>query len=742
MNRKSSLLLAAALMLLPGMGLAQTAAPGGPDNLPAYPGVFGQGNQPGPAPADALRGQSPEFQPAIVLRGGYWALDNQGSPVKTGEFQSLSSSAFWDADGLLSDGLRTLDFFATGTDEDGNRAGLTYYGPRLSATVDFDRYLRRLDRDQFDAFDPNVPPPPAPAAQRVLNRTVLNAGEDYAFRVEEFDARFKGEINDNLRWRLNVWGIRRHGERQAQKLAHCFNESLLVPGAPTGNRCHILAQRQQIDWTTVEMEPVIEARLDFLTVEYSRTMRALDQDDQVVTRQYTNSTHTGWPVAFTDVPYNFTTENYTEIDRLKLGADLTDYTKFYGLAFIGNTKNEFRGTHRYFNGFDLRVTNDALDGVTVTGYGKRTNEHNRLPTTFPESGLVQGGDSIADYHHPVNYERTAGGVKARWKPWESGWNLPRGLSFNGGYEYNLLDRAYAEYEIENSGNRTFFQPSTIFHEIQATTAMRWSAAWDTFLRYRVRFIEDPIFGVRATNGDVNTNQPEQEHRIEIGGTWMPEENFLLSATFGIEDRTHASLHENVNNAYSVFESGPRLTAFDETSYPIVVSAWYAPTQKLSLSAGYAVYTNWIDQLITLGDQYNDNFTGGFNYVEPQPAQGWWSYGGRAQVVNLGAVYAWTRRTSLRGGIEWGRSKNAFAQPPAPATALDAAGNTIVPDWSLLPSLSDVIVETTRISAGVDYALRERIDLYFRYTYFDYEDKAGTGLSGTTHGFLGGLSALF
>lgn len=395
MNRTSSLVLAAAPGLLTGMAWGQTAtAPA--EGTEADPLASGRGYPAAPASAEAVRGQSPLFQPAIVLRGGYWALDNQGSPVKTGEFQSLDSSAFWDVDGLLSDGLRTLDFVATGTDDDGNHGSLTYYGPRLSARVDFDRYLRRLDRDQFDAFDPNVPPPPAPAAQRVLNRTVLNAGEDYAFRVEEFDARFKGDIGDNLRWRLNVWGIRRHGERQAQKLAHCFNESLLVPGAPTGNRCHILAQRQQIDWTTVEMEPVIEAGLDFLTVEYSRTMRALDQDDQVVSRQYTNSTHSGWPVAFTDVPYNFTTENYTEIDRLKIGADLTDYTKFYGLAFIGNTKNEFRGTHRYFNGFDLRLTNDAVDGVTATGYGKRTNEHNRLPTTFPESSLVQGGESIAD----------------------------------------------------------------------------------------------------------------------------------------------------------------------------------------------------------------------------------------------------------------------------------------------------------------------------------------------------------
>jgi hypothetical protein len=749
MNLRHRLIAAVVLLALwaaPSPGAASEETRGAPPaGERVYGLVFGDWwarsqNQP-----NEVRGQSDDDAYPIVLRGGYWSIHHEGSPVKTGEFQSLSSSPFWDADGLLSDGSRTLDFFATGTDQDGNKAGLTYYGPGLSAKVDYDRYLRRLDRDQFLNFDPNEPV--SPTSQRVLNRTVLHAGEDYAIRVQDFDARFKGHLADNLKWRLNVWGIQREGERQAQKLAHCFNESLLTPGAPTGNRCHILAQPQRIDWTTVEIEPVIEANLDYFTVEYSRTMRALDQNDQVVTRQYTNASHTGWPVAFTAVPYNFTTENYTEIDRIKVGADITDYTKFYGLAFVGNTQNEFRGTHRYFNGFDLRLTNEALDGVTVTGYGKRINEHNRLPTTFPENDLVQGGDSIADYHHPVNYEKTAAGVKGKWRPSESGWNTPRGLSFNGGYEYALIDRAFAEYDIEDSGDRTFVQPNTRIHEFQAGTAMRWSACWDTYLRYRLRLIDDPIFGVRATNGDLNTNQPEQAHLIEIGGTWMPAENFLVTATFGIEDRSHHSLHDNLNNAYSVFETNPRATAFDETSYPIVITAWYAPTRKWSLSAGYAVYTNWIDQLITLGDQYNDGVYNPVarNYQEPQPAQDWWQYAGRAEIVSLGATYAWTRQVRLNGGIEWGRSRNGFASPPSPAISQDPAGGgsgTQVPDWTLLPSLSDVIVDTTRITAGVDYALRERIDLYFRYSLFDYDDEAGTGLGGTTHGFLGGLSAVF
>ena len=86
-------------------------------------------------------------------------------------------------------------------------------------------------------------------AQRVLSRTVLDAGEDYAIRIQEFDTRFKGRISDELKWRVDVWGLRRRGERQVNKLGHCFNQSNAgLAGQPsfnpavTGNRCHMMAQ--------------------------------------------------------------------------------------------------------------------------------------------------------------------------------------------------------------------------------------------------------------------------------------------------------------------------------------------------------------------------------------------------------------------------------------------------------------------------------------------------------------------
>jgi hypothetical protein len=670
-----------------------------------------------------------------VIRFGWWGVQNSGSPNKVGEYQSLAPSPFWDLDGLSSDGTRTVDFSATQTDQEGYFGRLNYFGPLVSAKVDYEQFLHRLDSWDFGNFPNNVPT----SGTKVLNHTTLNAGQDYAIRVQEFNAKFKGPLGEDAKWRLNVFGMNKEGERQASKLGHCYND-----GVVSGNRCHVQAQSQHIDWRTAEIEPCIETTLGPLTVEYSRAMRVFDQDDQIVTRRYSNGSHPGWPIANADVPYGFVSPNRTQIDRLKMSADITDNNHFYGLLYTGDTLNRERDTHRFINGYDFRLTNESIAGVKITGYGKRTNEAGQLPTFFPEDAVVQGGDSIALYHSPLSYDKTAAGVKGQWRPFTSGWPVARGVAFTGGYEYSLISRSFAEYEIEQSPAlspnpiTTFDQPDTLGHMVFFGVSNRWSACFDSFVRYKRLAVDNPIYGVRSTSGDVNTNQIGQSDLVEFGGTWTPSDSFLLTASIGVEKRRQHSFQDNVNNAFALSQTNPRETDFDEDNYPIVVTAWYAPAPKWSLSGGYATFSNWIDQLITLGDQYND----GAGSVEPNPAQSRWRYGGQAHVVNLGAAYAYSPRLKVLGGWEHTWSRNAIDAAPSPATALDSSGNVIVPNWTAIPGLSAVSVETTRLTAGVDYALRERITVYGRYVYYDYRDKSSNLVSGTTNGILGGISATY
>jgi len=756
MTRKESIfgiaVLALAAFGLPAAGApaadGQAAATSAPSQDSLFPPLFAEGNPySGNGPVLVSRGQSPGDSD-LALRFGWWFVEHDGSLVKTGEFQDLKNSPFWDIDTLRSDGTRTFDFTATGTDDEGTRARLYYFGPRATAKIDYERFLRRLDRDPLDNFDSTMPLPAG--ATRVLARTINDAGQDYAIRVQEFDAKFKGDIGDNLKWRLNTWGLKREGERQAHALGHCYN-----PGS--GSRCHIVSNSQMIDWTITEVQPVLEARLGPVTAEYSRTMRAFDTNDSIVTRQYSTANHTGWQIINTDIPYAVESENYTQIDRVKLSSDLSDFTHLYANLFAGNTHNKARDVHRYFNGVDARATNERIEGVLVTGYGKLFNETGQLPSTFPENDIIQGGDTVADYDHPRNYHKWAAGVKGRWRPADSGWPASEGLAVIGGYEYNVINRDFADVELEFEGveGAEFIQPDTVSNIFHIGLSRRWSPCFDSFVRYKNLTGEGPLFGLRNITGDLNTKQPTQEDIVEIGGTWTPTDNFLVTASIGVESRHHSSFHENIDPAYSLILPqrpdplpNPRQTEFDEINYPIVVTAWYAPSEKWSFSVGYATFSNFIDQLITLGDMYNDGVfnPAARNYVEPDAWQSPWRFQGRSHVVNLGGSYAWSKRLTLTGGVEYVRASNVFeTQPPGLAWDNIASGNQqviVVPDWSTLPGRSAVIVETTRLTAGVDYWWRERISTFLRYNYFDYNDQ-GAGLdSGTANMVLAGVNAMF
>ena len=107
----------------------------------------------------------------------------------------------------------------------------------------------------------------------------------------------------------------------------------------------------------------------------------------------------------------------------------------------------------------------------------------------------------------------------------------------------------------------------------------------------------------------------------------------------------------------------------------------------------------------------------------------WSYGGENHLITFSAHYAWSDNVQLLGGYEYDRGTNTFEVPPSPAGA----------NWSALPSLADVIVETQRLTAGIDYQPMRNTDLYFRYIFFDYNDISSNLYSGTSNMFLAGAT---
>lgn len=635
------------------------------------------------------------FLAESAFRAGWWSAGTDGDSLKVGEFQDLASSPFWDADVIFSDGRETLDLFATGLDREATQLRGDYFGHGVRAGVEFDQFLRRWDHDPLTGGLPTD-------TNQVVTEDV-NAGEDYAIRVQELKANFRGKLGSNLKWKINLWGLHKFGERQATATAHCFNQNFGGAGG-SDNRCHVLSQRQRIDWLTMEIEPALEAQLGALNVEYSRTMRQFGQSDRLVERDYNHFGPfggSGGATFQTTFPYAIVPENTTQIDRLQINLPLTSCRQVYAYLYHGDTENEFRETHRRFQGFDVRLTDRSIENLDLSAYAKMNLARNELPPF-----LLPEEEDESDIRHPINYSQTIAGMTGRWRPFGCDACSWRGLSINARYEYLLLDRDFAEFESEAAG--PFVQPTTISHRFEIGPSLRLSPTLSSYARYKARFNDDPLFGFTPSNGELNTNQPQQEHIVQVGGTWTPVPCFLASAQLGIEKRRHDA--ETVD--------------FSEDNYPLVATLWYAPTRKLSLSGGYGHYSNWINQDITIG--FRDPAS-----AVPVETLGW-NYGGRSQVLSLGGRYAYTQFVQFSGGFEWVRGSNVFSVP----------GSATGADWSLLPGLSNVIVETTRYRAGVDLLLRDGVSCYLRYNYFDYEDKSEPFGSGTAHFFLAGATAAF
>jgi hypothetical protein len=638
-----------------------------------------------------------------VARFGWWGVSSEGSKQRTGEFQDLDASPFWDFDAIRSDGTKTFDVAVSGLDNEANDARLDVYGPAGSANLDFRRFLRRVDHDPLFGADRRGPLGPA---DNVVTED-LNVGEDYAIRVQQLDVSFKGRLSENVKVRLDVWEQRKFGERMANATAHCFD---VDPGPATNNVCHVLSQRQRIDWTTVEVKPVVEVQFDAVNIEYSRTMREFSQSDGIVTRQYTRFAPFSGPGNTLGPPFEYAVvpENFTQIDRVKVGAALTEDSDLYANLYYGDTENLFRDLNRQFSGYDVRLINRSFEGVTITPYVRLDEENNEFPPPFllPEE-LNTGVNN--QLRHPIDYSRARAGVRGNWEPfsggsdrgWSDAW---RSLLWTAGYEYTYLARDFASYQTDLG---VFSQPDTITNEVEIGPSIRWSPTLQNYVRYKVRVIENPLIGVREANGRLNTNQPEELHWVDIGGTWTPDPTFMASAQFSVMNSWHDS----------------EFADFDEQSYPFFLTLWYSPTHRWSVTGGYGFYSNAINQDITLGF---------FHDAAGQTETTRWDYDGEYHVFSLNGTYGLTPAVQLVAGYEWVSGTNVFSVPPSPAGA----------NWSALPSFSDIDVDTQRFTAGMDWRAYRDMSVYFRYIFFDYNDPANVYEDGTAHMALAGTDYIW
>lgn len=698
-----------------------------------------------------------------LIQAGGWFSTLQGSPAQVARYQDLESAPVWRVDSLHSDGMATWNFYAAGLDQEAHDFQLGGYFANLSADIRYQRYINHIEPDRLL----NLPQPVAEHAHPGSDPSNfgqylaedLNVGDDYAIRIQQLKADFRGDLNKHAKWRLHVWSMRRSGHRQAIALSHTYSRPDVHGNCQA---CHLLSQRQRIDWTTVEIEPVFETQRGPITISFSLPMRSFTTSDQAVTRWYNpppaNDGGQAIPPQLgseaypggAEYPYGHVPENFTQTRKLKIGVDLTPTRKLYALLHHGSTDNLFRNTRRNFSGADLRLTDRTVPGVTWTSYAKFSQQDNPLPTELIDAEFLEfdrydesiepcdadlsrsyggcacapippqcvlGSDGIPDFfardalNDPVDYRRMTIGCNGRWRPFRHACDWRRGLSCYGRYEYRRLERGDAQFEAATGiGSSVILDQSrSDRHSLQMGLTQRWAATLDTFVRYRVWYESDPLYGVRENNAVTNSSLPTSAHTIELGGTWSPWDALIASGTLGLESRQHDS----------------NIADFGEWDYPMNFSLWYALNASWSFSAGYAYHAQRIRQAITLGDDFDD---GAYH----APVTEWWPYHARTHVISTGCRWRWSPRISWRADAHFVRGVNGL-------------NTTVFPPRHVWPGIEALVRNdrtSMRLSTGWDYLVRQQTTGYVRYSFLDHDDAIVSHRSGTAHRLLFGFSSVF
>ncbi len=730
---------------------AATPTPAAPQAQPQAKVLF-----PGPVPGDVS--QSPYLNPGLspvsdpMVRAGWWANSVSGSAYRVGEYENWTSGPFVNIDGLWSDGCRTLDLSATMTDDSDGSVQAYYYGPNLEANVDYQAFPHNLGHDPFD----NMLTPSATTPSSSIVKQDLNAGEDYAIQVQEFKANLKGQLSQDIRWRVDVFDMEKQGVRQATSVAECYSDHPPIPAST--KVCHNLSQAQTIDWKTTEIKGALEAHAGALTVEYSHLLRIFNADDSTVTRDYIGGSAGALPLSFLPAfqyPYAVVDDNITNIDQVKIGLDLDDDNKFYALMLNGDTYNDSMGTNRFFNNVDARWTNNSIENLTLSTFWKQINECETLVSPanapFADYTLPNGNPNI--YGNPTTNQDTDRhsedvGMSALWRPFGRGFGLG-GLAIHAEYDYEILHRDDAIYgappspglPYDSELDQTYTRTNTF--EIRPT--VRWSPTFDTYVKYRLTLCEQPLLGVKLLNsgepspetaantGTYNTILPEVDNLAEIGCTWLPTKELVCNATLGIEQA-----YTNIPSPATAGNSLP--INFTENSFPYSVSLAYIPTgSKWTFAGGYADYTDLISQLITLGDDYPAPApsVAGSNI---NPLQTRWGYLGEAEVFDLAATYRWSKDVKLTAAAQWTHGIDTISPLgiyPGPFPNIGAGSSSY--NLTALPGYSRVVVDTIRVQAGIDWQVREHLSTFFRYQYYNFDDPTQPYETGIANGFLVGIN---
>jgi opacity protein-like surface antigen len=531
------------------------------------------------------------------------------------------------------------------------------------------RFLHRLDHDPLTNVDPD------PEAQHEFPFVDNNPDDVYSTTRTEIINKTDLVIPSfpNLKIKSQVRYVHENGLQQARTSDHC-------------TVCHIDAQTQGIDQKTRDFIIGAEYKTKGVAVSYSHLGRTFENKASPVYHEYTNPY--GSLVFSGTQEFALIPDSEKNADTLKAKVDAVKNASLFGSYTIAKIKNKNNNGDADIKNFLSRFRALLGKNFNLTlRYASNKYENSLNPDYAFDSDTL-----VANHLSKDGYTIGA----------DASYRIPKQkIHLRAGLDYNSLKRNYSwATEVEEEEKDIIDK----YLQEMKTTTYRFGVTFypspkiKGFLRYKGKSIENPLGVPRLaeenpvdpTTERFMTNLYTDMNLFSAGVSVIPANRFALTANYFY----NSGKNDQINSS--------------QKRHNIVLSFWYALTNKVSITAAYTYLDEKIVNSLIYGTQYE--WQGQRFAREDKDVP----YNKKVNVFLVALDCRPSDNFSVFGDFSVTTGKSDWVSTGIEGVEADTSG---------LADLSDQDITHYRISAGANYFFMKNISMFGKWKYEDYKDKA-------------------
>ncbi len=419
-------------------------------------------------------------------------------------------------------------------------------------------------------------------------------------------------------------------------------------------QCHVSSRNRRINQTIKDIKVGAEMAVGPLTLNYSHLQRNYNEGGSAPIAYYSNAA-TSFPVKGYN-RYNSVSDSRTYVNQIKARVDLPLQSTFYFDYETGKNHNRETRNEREFQSYAVRLATACLKYVSFNFNYYDYDMENDVPNAM-ERDVTRSGFSF----RTISWKKT----------------FLRG-----------------SYRVEDIERRNSAEESTLKQIFTLALFSRPHRKLNFNIQYRNEQIDDPFISeqwelIRFTQ----TSLPTRRDELQLALNWTPRGNLSFSSTIRYGD--------SESSRYVI----------DEERLEMIFSMWYAPNDRLMLTASYSLIDTDIDTRAIYKTYHRSGSLSDYLFDRSVP------YDDSSHCYNLTINYRLSKRVALTGSATYVDSSADY----------DSYINT-----KNIGKFSDLNIERLDTALGLDYLYKPNLSFYTRYNYRDYDDREVSDLDGEAH----------